>query len=85
MFQFLHSFVTYFLFSSPIDDLTGKFDCYGRSELAKQEERRQKKFWEEAMKADINARIERAKMSNKIPQMTIDIVSINTWLELGEK
>jgi len=66
----------------PIDDLTGKFDCYGRSELAKQEERRQKKFWEEAMKADINARIERAKMSNKIPQMTIDIVSINTWLEL---
>ena len=82
----MNSFATYvrIFFSSPIDDLTGKFDCYGRSELAKQEERRQKKFWEEAMKADINARIERAKESNKIPQMTIDIVSINTWLELGE-
>ena len=26
--------------SNPLDDLAGKFDCYGRSEVAKLEERR---------------------------------------------
>jgi len=66
----------------PADDLTGKFDCYGRSELAKQEERRRAKFWKDAMKADVDARIERAKNDNRIPQMVIHIASINTWLEL---
>ena len=67
----------------PLDDLAGKFDCYGRSEVAKLEERRQAKFWADATKADVNARIERAKIDNRIPQMAIHIASVNTWLELG--
>jgi len=66
----------------PLDDLAGKFDCYGRSEVAKLEERRQAKFWADATKADVNARIERAKIDNRIPQMAIHIASVNTWLEL---
>jgi len=65
------------------EDLTGKFDCYGRSELAKQEDRRREKFWKDAMKADVDARIERANNHNKIPQMIFHIASVNTWLELG--
>ena len=65
------------------EDLTGKFDCYGRSELAKQEERRREKFWKDSMKADVEARIERANNQNKIPQMAFHIASVNTWLELG--
>jgi len=64
------------------EDLTGKFDCYGRSELAKQEERRREKFWKDSMKSDVEARIERANNQNKIPQMAFHIASVNTWLEL---
>ena len=67
----------------PADDLAGKFDCYGRSELAKREEKRRAKFWKDAMKADVDARVERAKNDNRIPQMVIHIASVNTWLELG--
>ena len=38
---------------------------------------------DDVMKADIDARIDRAKDEGKLTQMRIDVVAMNSWLELG--